>query len=184
MDSHLQHPKKAHTITDIYFYEELSKLIGHDASYEWLQTNSERRGKSISISLSTSSQSSMQSSPQHSAATTPRRLSSIQPYLHCINSDHQETLDQHASSQKSDETLGVLPKTLRSDFLELRPQAQSTDTPRREVDPHPAESAMQGRIGLLYTDAAHSVLEDRDVAQFIKQSIGFPLLMASSDRRS
>jgi hypothetical protein len=109
-----------------------------------------------------------------------------------MNSDHQETLDQHASYQKSDETWhihcssvpAVLSKTSRSDFLELRPHAQSTDTPRREVDPHPAESAMQGRIGLLYTDAAHSVLEDRDVAQFIKQSISFPLLMASSDRRS
>uniref|UniRef100_A0A7S0MW19 Uncharacterized protein n=1 Tax=Cryptomonas curvata TaxID=233186 RepID=A0A7S0MW19_9CRYP len=174
MDSH-QHTRKAHVITDIYFYEELSKIIGCDASYEWLQTNAVRRGKSVSISLSASSQSSKQSSPQNSAATTPRRLSLIQPCPKFINADHQETFDQQASSRKSDETV-VLSITLRSDLLEVRPptKQQSSNAPMREAAPHDAESAMHGRIGLLYTDAAHSVLEDQGVADYIEHAIGRP----------
>ncbi len=40
---------------------------------------------------------------------------------------------------------------------------------------NPAESALLGRIGLLYTDAAHAVLEDRDVAYYMQHTIERPL---------
>jgi hypothetical protein len=188
MDSHFCHnAKKATHITDVFFVEELTKFVGYDASNEWFKTNSARRRKlALCSSSSPSSQSSRHSTPQNSAATTPRRFSLAQSHPLYHNADPQET---SPSSRKSDgmeanpmkptEQSGSLEDTRmqRIDFPEPCPQTER----QNHLFPsmvsgsasRTAESAM-GRIGLLYTDAAHSVLEDRDVANYI-DAIGRPL---------
>ena len=189
MDSHKHGNKRANHITDTFFFEELSNIIGCQASYEWLQTNSAKRRKCISSTIP-SSQASKQSTPQPSAASTPRRLSLIQTCPLCVSVDVQETLDQvpRESPPKSEEAQvdaaarqnhQILPS--RTGALDNTSQHRINlpDTclqPRRhsligEVAPDGPKSGMLDRIGLLYTDAAHSVLEDRDVAHYIEHSI-------------
>jgi hypothetical protein len=174
--------KTTNHIADIFFYEELSELIGCNASFEWLQTSCAKKFMFSSPSLSS----------QASAATTPRLVSLVEicpPYL-CT--DQRDTSNnQQARSQKSDvpepDTHTRQRLTHKGTLKQITPrqtcdlheayhhiEQQSRHLLRNDIDPHAAESAM-GRIGLLYTDAAHSVLEDREVAQYIEHYIGCPL---------
>ncbi len=191
MDSHR---KNANHITDTYFYEELSKFIGYDASFEWLQISKKSKANSSSTP-SPSSQSSEKNTPQQSAATTPRRGSLIQSCPPILIAGHQESIGQQARRRKSDvaETVSkakhnhqkfaddavILQITPRQkcDIPEACPQIDQQSNPLRRGDfsTQTTESGILGRIGLLYTDAAHSVLEDRDVAHYIEHANGGPI---------
>ena len=191
MHSHTCNAKTTTHITDIFFFEEFTKLIGYDASCEWLKTSSTKRRKStLCSSSSLSTQSSKHSTPQHSAATTPRRFSLIQSWLLHQNADPQETslnsrksegIEQMAEARQNptkptDESGAPEDTRLQKrDFPDscLKFSQQNLHSPRRNSASSTAES-VTGRIGLLYTDAAHSVLEDRDVAQYIEHAIDFP----------
>jgi hypothetical protein len=195
--------KKANHITDTYFHEELSKLIGCEASYEWYKTNVVMKRKWCS-STSLSSQASKQNTPQHSASTTPRRLSLIQSSLICSCLDAHEISAQfcplpRVSPRKSDEESEAWTRQCRQALaseagaFETNPlerdeshivtppteqqRCKSPGCPGLKNAPTPlaVEPAVLDRIGLLYTDAAHSVLEDRDVAYYVQIAIGRPL---------
>jgi hypothetical protein len=185
--------REANHITDTYFLEELSAIIGCSASYEWLRTNSSKKRKFVcSSSPSLSSQSTKKNTPQNSATTSPRRMSLIQSCPLIVSADHQDTSCQRASSRKqgaaelqvearhTNQRLTDVTRASekmarqRRDVPEAYPQTEqpSNDNARLE-EATPAQRS--GRFGLLFTDAAHSVLEDRDVTHYIERTVGCPL---------
>jgi hypothetical protein len=186
--------KRTNHITETFFYEELSNIVGCEASYEWLQATNAKKRKCVSSTIP-SSQASKQTTPQPSAATTPRRLSLIQSCPLCVSSDAPEMLDQvplatEAADDATEPEAQARQKrqklTAESVTLEKTPEqkvdlsATIASCPqihhqRRQSVCGPTESGTLDRFGLLYTDAAHAVLEGRDIAHFIEHTIRGPV---------
>ena len=139
-------------IADLYFYEEISNALGRQCKFEWVRSpqNHKSKDKAFRISTTTCSspspQASKHSSPQSSAPSSPR---SIQPAF------NSTPIAATACSQRESRGGG----------------GEQADN----VMQHFAEIAISEnplclkKIGLLYTDAAHSVLNDEDVAKYVRR---------------
>ena len=128
---------RRYSVSDVYFYSELSKSVGSKASDEWLQGSVQYRASS-SISLPTS--------PVHSFS--PSSLVSMvslkqlnQNYTN--GPDKEECAEFYSEQQSSDGSSGRVEGRIRSNA---------------EI------SRLTSKLGLLFTDAAHSVLDDGDFA--------------------
>ena len=146
--------------SDLFFYEELAKALGDHAAYEWLRSVSHCRNtlgpwSSItSCSPNLSPLASKRTTPQNSAPSTPRRSSLNQqstlivPSMSGINENSACRIE--TKREEGDRHFEVQQK--------VRASNTTTYSPRFS------------KIGLLYTDAAHSVINDAEVAPFVSDS--------------
>ena len=134
-------------ITDLYFNEEISNALGRQCKFEWVRSpqNHKSKDKALRTSSSTticsrspSPRASKHSSLQSSAGSSPRL---IKPSFN--STPDAEILSSSACSQCIGDDESIAESTVFRNPRCLK------------------------KIGLLYTDAAHSVLNDEDVAKYV-----------------
>ena len=145
MATHPQHTcvKRHFHISEVYFYEEISKMLGQQISNDWLRSLEKRNLRRTSCGLqcysqSTSSWHSRNTTPQSSNPSTPRNGSF--------------SLVGNIAGSESDVAT-----------------ASTKDEAKKNQDYEWDLSSDTCKLGLLYTDAAHSVLQDKEIADFVKR---------------
>jgi hypothetical protein len=152
---HLMPTRHNFHIADNYFYEELVKLMGQQAGNDWLRSVEARMSCRALRGLSPSSTSlhSNRTTPQSSNPSTPRMAttllaSSTTNYVPDLNSRQIPLLKQ--ADKKTDRLI------------------TTTEIQKKQIEESGfARNSL--KLGLLYTDAAHSVLHDKEIADFFKR---------------
>ena len=157
-------------ITDQYFFEEFKKSMGQDACHEWLRILSNGGGVARRSSSSSSS-SSLRSLTPTSALPTPYSgpKTPNQEPIHslCLSSPlHTQQCEQASSSHPPTERATQAIRSMGN----LNIGNENKSDIRMMIDGRTSSLPGFSKIGLLYTDAAHSVLQDQEVADFIKRS--------------
>ena len=164
-------------ITDKYFFEEFRKSLGKDGCHEWLRILSNgaglaRRSSSGSTVTSTSS-SSLCSLPPSSAFPTPQSRPKTPNQesicslclLSPLNTDRIDHTKGELQSENAPEVIRSLKNMTIGSGNEVYIEDLSFF-----LDGRTSSLPCFSKIGLLYTDAAHSVLQDQEVAEFITRS--------------
>jgi hypothetical protein len=148
----------APSVADQFFYEELSKIVGPETSKIWWSSISRGVGK-IQTSSRTSTTSTPCRSPRSCASPTPQGSVSPNPRIF-----HQNVLYHGSDSscrwvKPTFSNSGPL-KTVgfsRSDKLLVGTHCESGSD---QCNPNEVDIGKNERLGLLFTDAAHSVIQD------------------------
>ena len=186
-------------ISDIYFYSELLKSVGSKQSDEWLQTSVLRHPKlasvpstsvsSVNSSCCMSCTSDCPTSPQ-SAVRCRDRSNLVSNMLDVFESARNEksadaTLLRTLSCPDTDRT-AILQNDHQHFFRkqsklgsENFQQSAKDGKERKDLNASKAsfrvaDSVFLSKLGLLFTDAAHFVLEDSD-ADFVMQQLNSTL---------
>jgi hypothetical protein len=131
-------------IVDIFFYEELSQVAGHEAGSQWLLSQTTKLGRS---KMSTGCSTTPCRTPDESAPTSPRGqqmcVEATSPAGHRgKNNSSQKSFSSSFQMEGVDSSLNQMIKSAASN---LSPSSSfKTDSPM---------------IGLIFTDAAHFVLD-------------------------
>jgi hypothetical protein len=143
-------------IVDLFFYEELSRVAGHETGSQWLLSKCTKPGCSRRGTSSTggSSTPSLSRTPDQSAPASPRGqhqlcIESKAPAGHRVgffSSNHESS---HTSSFSSIMRLGDVDLTT----------VQATMLAASKLSPSSSFKSDSSMIGLIFTDAAHSVLD-------------------------
>jgi hypothetical protein len=139
------------SVADTYFHVELSKMIGVQASNEWLRSSVAHDTRPISTPASSSSSSQMsswseQSTSVHERATKDSLSSTFIGKCEFQAQDMSRENKYRAGSSKSCKDLDI--------FLS-EPEASST----QDIN-----------FGLLFTDAAHTILDNNhDIASLMRR---------------
>jgi hypothetical protein len=143
-------------IVDLYFYEELSRIAGHETGSQWLLSQCTRleRSSSRKSMTSTGCSSTPCRTPGQSAPASPRAqhlcMETKVPAVHSErhNLSNPESSHRSVSSTSITRLEGVdssMDQVLRHAWSRLSPSCSFK-----------SDSSL---IGLIFTDAAHSVLE-------------------------
>ena len=150
--------KQPYHIAEAYFYEELVKKVGHQISNDWIRSieiRIETSSTSDSVQCSSPTSSSIQSrhtTPQSSSPSTPingsfsliGNIPSTKPNIITTMSAYHDE-ESHNSKTDFDKDQAIESKI----------------------------SIHVDKLSLLYTDAAHSVLQDKEVADYVKRRNSF-----------
>ncbi len=134
-------------VVDIFFYEELSRIAGHEKGSQWLLAQTNKLGRTRMSIASTGCSSTPCRTPVHSAPSSPL---SQQMYVEAMASTGNRgslysLLKPCTSSMQIDSVDLPLHQIIKCASLNLRPSSSFKSDP--------------SMIGLIFTDAAHSVLE-------------------------
>ena len=133
-------------IADLYFYEEISKALGSQCKFEWVRNP---RRKDLALRTSSSTMTSSRSpSPQ---ASKHSGLQSRAP------SPNSYPIADNSTSSACSQCIPGRGECVE-DVVQSYAESAIFDNP----------SCLK-KIGLLYTDAAHSVLNDEEVAKFVNR---------------
>jgi hypothetical protein len=137
-------------VSDAYFYHELSRTCGSDIAYLWI--HAQLSAKSNKCNTGSSTTCTPNRSPMNSAPTTPRGRSAGMAFP-----------PTHRSVQIKEEVCGnskdVVKSTEESSADRYKAEYQITAAKNTHLDPATAAKSNGNNIGLLYTDAAHTVLD-------------------------
>ena len=161
-------------ITDKYFFEEFKKSMGQDACHEWLRILSNGEGVARRSSSSSASSSSLRSLTPISALPTPHSGPKTPnqgpiPSLCLISPSHTHQCDHATCSEPQTERASQVVRSLENLNLGNENKPHLSDL-SMIFDGRTSSLPGFSKIGLLYTDAAHSVLQDQEVADFIRRS--------------
>ena len=141
------------TVVDLYFYEELSRIAGHETGSQWLLSQTIKLSRATSrMSLSsTGCTSTPCRTPDHSAPASPRGqqmwTEAMVPAGHRNRIVSTNPPSCHKSFFLNIPTEGLdspLEQVMRGNAFNLSPNSFKSDS---------------SKIGLIFTDAAHSVLD-------------------------
>ncbi len=150
-------------ITDKYFFEELTKSLGEDACYEWLRSLWSERGLSDARRSSTPNNSL--NTPNSGSRRLPQEYIPPLSLLSPNKTNQRDIGSTGGKSKTSSATQG-----LRRPRGNLNGSASYTDDDLRLIFIGRTSSLpCLSKIGLLYTDAAHSVLQDQEVTDYISR---------------
>jgi hypothetical protein len=144
------------SVVDLFFYEELSRVAGQETGSQWLRTTVRHVSKKRKMM-------SGQRSPDFSRPSSPRSWAS--------SVDSNTNMDKGCagtavSGTPSSESSIVPPRKLHLDFLPNLHDQLSQDVDmfkaacRSSPKQHALTTSSESRIGLIFTDAAHTVLDE------------------------
>ena len=138
-------------ITDAFFYHELCKTSGSDIANMWLLAQGPVRSKGSTATCSPNR------SPHNSAPPSPRSRSGI-PFF--AGPQRSEVLKEEVAASKKS---AIQTKLAAGKFKE-EPSSNFTaetlsDTKSIEFSSYPPGQTIENNMGLLYTDAAHTLLD-------------------------
>ena len=141
-------PTVGSKVSDAYFYHELSRTCGSDIAYLWIHAQLSAKSSKGSTC---SANCTPNRSPMNSAPTTPRgRSAGLFPPTHRSVQIKQEGL---CNAKDSNDTTGESSADI------YKAEYQITAVSNTHLDPAAAAKSNGNNIGLLYTDAAHTVLD-------------------------
>jgi hypothetical protein len=141
-------------IVDLYFYEELSRLAGHEASALWLLSQCSKRLERSSSRKSTAStgcSSTSSRTPDQSAPASPRGQSS------CTEAKAPTGYRERSVSSISESCHKSL-SMMQSEVVDS-PMDEAMKCIASRSSPSSSFKSDSSIIGLLFTDAAHTVLD-------------------------
>ncbi len=136
-------------VVDLFFYEELSRVAGHETGSQWLLLQCTKLGRSRMSTSSTGCSSTTSRTPDQSAPASPRGQQL------CIEAKgspgHRERLT--TTNNESNHTENS--STLRSRDVD----STIDEATKSRLSPSSSIKSDSSMIGLIFTDAAHSVLD-------------------------
>ena len=138
-------------IVDRYFYEELSRVVGHEASSQWLLSQNSFRSRHRSSYSSTGCSNTPcrtpeRSSPPSPQLSTPAGFSDVAvPGLGNVKVSSSVSHDVNAKFSSSP----IYPLSSSEAFVAASKLRSISDLSQSDTS----------RIGLIFTDAAHSILD-------------------------
>ncbi len=138
-------------IVDLFFYEELSRLAGHETGSQWLLSQCTRLERSSSRKSMTSTGCSTTPcrTPDHSAPASPRSQQLCIEIKAPAGHRERPIFSHHESSHTPVSSI----TRLDSSTDQVMKHAASRSSPSSSFK---SDSTL---IGLIFTDAAHSVLD-------------------------
>ncbi len=163
-------PEAMH-ITDVYFFDEFTKLLGSDADKRWLTVvhHKERKERLNQILLR--------------SCTSPASEIRIPPKLRAEKSTRSANSTTHYTSR----SLPTLISPAALDAWDIDPTEQAALFDLERSRSAPAVSSLKSSLpkadfGLLFTDAAHTVIGDLEYDAFVRlyrsESCSLPRSMA------
>jgi hypothetical protein len=139
-------------VADRFFYEELAQFVGHEASSQWLLSQNSVRSRHRSSLTSTGSSASPCRTPNRSMPASPPFHSSADLGDGCGNSRHLCPARDLANTSS---VLPALDLSSQQPFEASTAEAILKNSSRLSA----SLAADSSKLGLIYTDAAHSVLD-------------------------
>jgi hypothetical protein len=139
--------------SDAFFFHELCRTSGSDVAYQWLHAQLSAKGKGSGTGSATCTPNR---SPHNSAPTTPRgrNVGILLPLKTSQIKEEETSVTTEESSRVSTSGLEAQNTERSAD------STRSMDRPS-DVKAFCAEHSNDSNIGLLYTDAAHTILDSQ-----------------------
>ncbi len=143
-------------IAELFFYEELSRIAGHETSSQWLLKQCTGLERSSSRKRQASSGSSTPCrTPVESAPASPR-------VQHQYNEAKKPAVHRESTISSSSGSSS----TMRFDVDSSTPMDQAMKRAAARLSPSATFKSDSSMIGLIFTDAAHTVLDHPEVFEF------------------
>ena len=145
-------------VSDAFFYHELCRTCGSDIAYLWLHAQLSGRSKGGTGNATCTPNRS----PHSSAPTTPRGRTGGLPFPPAASKSSQ--IKEEDSSVVKDENSSATFSVSHTQNADQRQQGESVTLPESRASELSSLSSLHSgdtNIGLLYTDAAHTILDSQ-----------------------
>ena len=167
MDSHDR--RRVHSISDLYFYSELSKKVGLKESEQWLQTSAVQKSKWMQ-NRTVQNRSSLSAPPicSSSCSTPSKSMSSCQDSDDDSLSELGHLVAKEMPTYQRPDSISFEAKDRFSSLGFVSGKSFGCYDDILAISDADA-MVFPSKLGLLFTDAAHSVLEDRDLGFYLRR---------------
>jgi hypothetical protein len=139
-------PTVGSNVSDAYFFHELSRTCGSDIAYIWIRAQFSARSKGNTATCTPNR------SPMNSAPTTPRGRSTGMQFP----PPHRSAQIEEEGSSNIKDSIQI---SVDSSADRYKAEYRLNDASTKSLDTANAVKSNGNNIGLLYTDAAHTVLD-------------------------